>query len=168
MGEELTPENLRPYLPQFQAFARLTSLTLLHFDPTPFLPVFAQYLGHLAQQMWSLESVYPPGPQDDILYFISRFPNLEDLGFNSFPHHNLNPSKEYNTSAIPELADPGRYPTSHEHERLEDRLFGMPHPTPLWTSISFNRVPLLLPLQSLTHVRRAREFFLRSATDKDL
>ena len=100
VGEEFTPENLRPYLPQFQTFARLTSLTLHHFDPTPFLPVFEKYFGHLAQQIRSLEFIHPPGPQDDMMYFVSRFPNLEDLGFNSFPQHNLSPSKVYNISAI--------------------------------------------------------------------
>ena len=100
VGEEFTPQNLRPYLPQFQTFARLTSLTLHHFDPTPFLPIFDQYFGHLAQQMRSLEFIHPPGPQDDMMYFISQFPNLEDLGFNSFPQHNLDPSKEYNISTI--------------------------------------------------------------------
>ena len=40
IAEEFTPENLQPYLPQFQSFARLTSLTLHQFDPAPFLPVF--------------------------------------------------------------------------------------------------------------------------------
>ena len=100
VGEEFTPENLQPYLPQFQTFARLTSLTLHHFNPTPFLPVFEQYFGHLAQQMRSLKFIYSPGPQDDMMYFIAQFPNLDDLGFNSFPQHNLEPAKEYSISSI--------------------------------------------------------------------
>ena len=100
IGGEFTPNNLLPYLPQFQTFALLTSLTIHHFDPTPFNPSFERYFGHLAQQMRSLELIYPPGPQDDMMYFISQFPNLEDLGFDSFPQHNLDPSKKYNISAV--------------------------------------------------------------------
>ena len=100
IGGEFTPKNLLPYLPQFQTFALLTSLTLHHFDPTPFLHSFQRYFGHLAQQMRSLEFIYPPGPQDDMMYFISQFPNLENLGFDSFPQHNLDPSEKYNISAI--------------------------------------------------------------------
>jgi len=34
------------------------------------------------------------------MYFISQFPNLEDLGFDSFPQHNLDPHEKYNMSAI--------------------------------------------------------------------
>jgi len=100
IGEEFTPKNLLPYLPQFQTFALLTSLTLHHFDPTPFLHSFERYFGHLAQQMRSLEFIYPPGPQDDMMYFISQFPNLEDLGFDSFPQHNLDPCEKYTISTI--------------------------------------------------------------------
>lgn len=100
VGEEFTPMNLRPHLPQFQTFTLLTSIALHYFNPTPFLSAFEQYFGHLAQQMRSLEFIYPPGPQDDLMYFISRFPNLEDLGFNPFPQHNLDPSKNYNPSTI--------------------------------------------------------------------
>ena len=98
--EEFTPENLRPHLPQFQTFSLLTSITLHQFDPLPFLPAFEQYFGHLTQQIRSLEFIYPPGPQDDIMYFICQFPNLEDLGFNPFPQHNFDPSKEYDPSTI--------------------------------------------------------------------
>ena len=100
VGEEFAPENLRPYLPQFQTFAQLTSITLHHFNPIPFLPFFEQYFGHLAQQMRSFEFIHPLGPPDGTIYFISQFPNLEDLGFNTFPGHNLDPSEEYNISTI--------------------------------------------------------------------
>ena len=100
IGGEFTPKNLLPYLPQFQTFGLLTSLKLHHFDPTPFLHSFEQYFGHLAQQIRSLEFLYPPGPQDDMIYFISQFPNLEDLGFDPFPQHNLDPYKKHNISAI--------------------------------------------------------------------
>jgi hypothetical protein len=181
VGEEFTPENLRPYLPQFQTFARLTSLTLYHFDPTPFLPVFKQYFGHLSQQMRSLEFVYPPGPQDDILYFISRFPNLEDLGFNSFPQHNLDPSKEYNISTIrssPTLGGTLRV-TSTNGWRTDslERLTRLPSGL-RFRSIEFLHCTGLNPdivirkctstLQSLTHVLHACEFSPRSAPDKDI
>ena len=100
VGEAFTPGNLRPYLSQFQTFARLTSLTLHHFNPTPFLPVFEQYFGHLAQQMRSLKFIHPSGPQDNMMYFICQFPNLDDLGLSPFPSHNLDPSKEHSMSSI--------------------------------------------------------------------
>ena len=100
IGGEFTPKNLLPYLPQFQTFARLTSLTLHDFDPSPFLHSFERYFGHLAQQMRSLEFISTPGPQYNMMYFISQFPNLEDLGFDPFPAHNLNPYGKYNISAI--------------------------------------------------------------------
>jgi hypothetical protein len=85
VGREFKPVDLQLFLPQFQTFVRLTSLTLHNLTPTPFLPVFDQYFGHLAQQIRSLEFIYPSGPQDDVLCFISHFPNLDDLKFRSFP-----------------------------------------------------------------------------------
>ena len=181
VGEELTPENLRPYLPQFQTFARLTSLTLYQFDPTPFLPVFELYFGHLSQQMRSLEFVCPPGPQDDILYFISQFPNLEDLGFNSFPQHNLDPSREYNISTIrssPTLGGTLRV-TSTNGWRTDslERLTRLPSGL-RFRSIEFLHCTGVNPgtiirkctstLQSLTHVLHTCEFFPRTTTDKNI
>ena len=100
VGEEFTPVALWKHLSYFQMFARLTSLTLHHFSPTPFLPVFEQYFGHLAQQMRSLEFIQPSAPRDNMMYFICQFPNLDDLGFKPFPPQNLDPSKEYNMSSI--------------------------------------------------------------------
>ena len=97
VGREFTPQNLWPYHPQFQTFALLTSITLHQFDPSPFLPVFEQHFGHLKRQIRSLEFINPPGSQDDMLYFICQFPNLEDLGFNPFPQHNLDPSQDIST-----------------------------------------------------------------------
>ena len=82
-----TPQNLRPYLPQFQMFPLLTSITLHKFDPSLFIPVFEQYFGHLKLQMRSLGFVDPLGSKDDLMYFICQFPNLEDLEFNPFPSY---------------------------------------------------------------------------------
>ena len=79
LGVNFHPKNLLPFLPQFQTLTRVTSLSLLYFHPTPFLPVFEQYFGHLAQQIQSLEFVGPRGSHHSLLYFISRFPNLDDL-----------------------------------------------------------------------------------------
>jgi hypothetical protein len=83
------PADLREILPQFRAFTRLTSLTVYNFTPTPFLLVFEQYFGHLAQQIQSLEFKYPSGFRDDLFYFISQFPNLDNLKFYSFPRNHL-------------------------------------------------------------------------------
>ena len=85
IGREFKPVDLQPFLSQFQTLARLTSLTLHNFTPAPFLPIFEQYFGHLTQQMRSLEFVFPSGLWDDMACFISRFPNLDDLRFRSFP-----------------------------------------------------------------------------------
>ena len=180
IAEEFTPNNLLPHLPQFQAFTRLTSITLYHFDPTPFLPVFEQYFGHLALQMRSLEFIYPPGPQDDMMYFISQFPNLEDLRFDSFPQHNLNPSKEYNISTIrssPTLGGTLRVTSANAW-----RTNSLKRLTQLPSGLRFRSIELLRcteidpnimirecasTLQSLTHVFHTCEFPSRNATGMD-
>jgi len=100
IGGEFKPVDLQSFLPQFQTFGRLTSLTLHNFKPAPFLPAFEQQFGHLAQQIQSLKFVYPSGPLDDMLSFISRFPNLDDLRFYSFPRHLLFPPEDYIVSPI--------------------------------------------------------------------
>ncbi|KAF9785542.1 hypothetical protein BJ322DRAFT_837976 [Thelephora terrestris] len=97
MGTTFEPENLQPFLPQFQKFARLNSLTLHNFNPTPFLPAFEQYFGHLAQQIQSFKFIYPSGAQGDMISFISRFPNLDDLEFCSFPRLH---SEEFNAHSV--------------------------------------------------------------------
>lgn len=100
IGREFKPVDLQPFLPQFRTLERLTSLTLHNFKPAPFLPVFEQYFGHLAQQIRSLKFVYPSGPRDDVLSFISHFPNLDDLRFYSFPGHIPFPPEADNTPPI--------------------------------------------------------------------
>ena len=171
VANEFTPENLRPYLLQFQMFARLTSLTLHHFNPTPFLPVFEQYFGHLAQQMQSLKFIYPSGPQNDMMYFISQFPHLDDLGFNPPPSHNSNPSKEYNMSSVQSS------PTLGGTLRVANTMGSITNPLECLTqlpsglrfrSIEFVYCPEIDPnviirectstLQSLTHVVYTCEF----------
>lgn len=181
VGEEFTPDNLRPYLPQFQSFTRLTSLTLHHFDPTPFLPVFEQHFGHLAQQMRSLKFVYPPGPQDDMMYFISQFPNLDDLGFNSFPQHNLDPSKEYNLSSI--QSSPTLGGTLQVTSTNAWRTNSLESLTRLPSGLRFRSIEFLhctginpdviirectSTLQTLTHVFHTCEFPLCDPTSRDV
>lgn len=97
---EFRPVDLQPMLPHLQTFARLTSLTLHRFNPSPFLPLFERYFGHLAQQIRSLNFVDPSGHRDDLLCFVSRFQNLDDLGFFSFPRSIQLPLEEYNTPPI--------------------------------------------------------------------
>ena len=181
VGEEFTPDNLQPYLPQFQSFTRLTSLTLHHFNPAPFLPVFEQYFGHLAQQMRSLKFVYPPGPQDDMMYFISQFPNLDDLGFNSFPQHNLEPSKEYNVSSI--QSSPALGGTLQITSTNAWRTNSLECLTQLPSGLRFRSIAFLhctginpdviirectSTLQTLTHVFHTCEFPLCGSTGKDI
>lgn len=113
IGKEFKPENLCPFLPQFQTFTRVTSLSLHYFDPTPFLPVFEPYFGHLAQQIQSLEFIRPSGSHNDLLHFISRFPNLDNLGFGLFPRYDLY-SPEFDIPTIRGL------PTLRGTLRVED------------------------------------------------
>jgi hypothetical protein len=97
IGTTFVPENLQPFLLQFQTFARLNSLTLHNFNPTPFLPAFEQYFGHLAQQIRSFSFIYQSGTRSDMISFISRFPNLDDLKFCSFPRLH---SEEFNAHSV--------------------------------------------------------------------
>ena len=100
LGTELGLTDLQPFLPQLQSFSRLTSLTLRHFEPSLFLPTFDQHLGHLAQHIESLQFVYPSGYLEGVLHFISRFPNLDNLGFCSVPQWDPFPSEEHDLSLI--------------------------------------------------------------------
>ena len=84
-GQILTPRSLQPYIPNFQKYVWLTSLTLTRFDPTPFLPVFDRYFRHLSQSLRSLKLISPRGMPDAMRDFISRFRNLDDLEFNPIP-----------------------------------------------------------------------------------
>jgi hypothetical protein len=82
VGQVFTPRSLRPYIPIFQKYVWLTSLTLTRFDPTPFLPVFDRYFHHLSHSLKSLHLISPRGMPDVMMDFISRFRNLDDLEFN--------------------------------------------------------------------------------------
>jgi len=150
IGSEFIPKNLLPHLPQFQTFALLTSLTLHHFDATLFLSSFERWFGHLAQQMRSLEFIYPPGPQDDMSISFPGFQTLRTWD-SIYSHTQPLPTQKVQCIRHSEFANPGRYPAGHEHERLEDRLFGMSHPTSLWTSVSFNRIYPLYGDRSRCH-----------------
>lgn len=181
VGEEFTPENLRPYLSPFQTFAQLTSLTLHHFNPAPFLPVFDQYFGHLALQMRSLRFIYSPGAQNDMMYFISQFPNLEDLGFNPFPQHNLEPSIEYDISSFRKSPTLGGTlqvtstnawrtnsfePLTRLPSGLRFRSIVFLHCTGIDPDVMIRECASTL--ESLTHVFHTCEFPSRDTTDKDI
>lgn len=98
-GQVLTPQSLRPYLPNFHKYLWITSLTLTRFDPTPFLPVFDRYFYHLSQSLRSLNLVSPQGTPDATRDFVSRFRNLDDLEFNPVPKPRRSQSHQY--SLIP-------------------------------------------------------------------
>ena len=84
-GQVLTPRSLRPYIPTFQKYVWLTSITLTRFDPTPFLPVFDHCFFHLSHSIKSLHLISPQGPPGATMDFISRFQNLDDVEFNPVP-----------------------------------------------------------------------------------
>ena len=174
VGVVFTPASLRPHLPQFQTFALLTSITLHRFDPHRFIPVFERYFGHLAQQMRSLEFINPPGSQDDMMYFICQFPNLENLGFNPFPYHNIHLyEEESNSSTIQSSPTLGGIlqVTSTNHGRTNSLESLARLPSGLrFRSIEFLHCIEIDPniiiqectstLQSLTHVFHNCQFFL--------
>jgi hypothetical protein len=82
VGQIFTPRSLQPYIPTFQKYVWLTSLTLTRFDPTPFLPVYNRYFHHLSHSLISLHLISPRGMPDAMMDFISRFRNLDHLEFN--------------------------------------------------------------------------------------
>jgi hypothetical protein len=93
VGQVLTPRNLRPYIPNFQKYVWLTSLTLTRFDPTPFLPVFSHYFSHLSLSLRSLNLISPQGVPDATRDFVSLFRNLDDLEFNPVPKPPCRPQR---------------------------------------------------------------------------
>lgn len=100
VGQALTPRSLRPYVPTFQKYAWITSLTLTRFDPTPFLPIFDLYFHHLSRSLRSLRLISPQGKPDSTMDFISRFQNLDDLEFSPVPKPPSRPQR-HQTSLEP-------------------------------------------------------------------
>jgi len=92
VGQAFTPRGLRPYAQTLRKYTCLTSLTLTHFDPLPFLPVFDRYFLHLSHSLRSLHLVSPRGTPDVAVDFISRFLNLDNLEFNPVPEPPHQPS----------------------------------------------------------------------------
>ena len=101
-GQVLTPQSLQPYIPTFQKYVWLTSITLTRFDPTQFLPIFDRCFLHLSHSLRSLHLISPQGPPGAMMDFISRFRNLDDLEFNPVPKP---PRKPQEPRA---LLEPGR------------------------------------------------------------
>ena len=99
-GQILTPRSLRSYVPTFQKYVWLTSLTLTCFDPTPFLPIFDDYFHHLSHSLRSLRLISPKGKPDSTMDFISQFRNLDDLEFNPVPKPPSRPQR-HQTSLVP-------------------------------------------------------------------
>ncbi|KAF9650474.1 hypothetical protein BDM02DRAFT_3221070 [Thelephora ganbajun] len=92
-GQAFSPRSLRSYIPTFRKYVWLTSLTLTRFDPTPFLPAFDHYFRHLSHSLRSLVLISPQGVSNTMTNFVSRFRNLDDLGFNPVPKPPCRPQK---------------------------------------------------------------------------
>ena len=73
------PEDLQEYLPQLRSITKLDSLTLEIFYFPLFTPVFDEYFSIFANTLRHLEIRRPNGSERALLYFISKFPLLEDL-----------------------------------------------------------------------------------------
>jgi len=73
------PKHLQEYLPQLRSITKLDSLTLEIFCLPSFTPVFDKYFGIFANTLRRLEIREANCPERALLYFISKFPLLEDL-----------------------------------------------------------------------------------------
>ena len=68
----------------FFAFTDIQSLTVRQLDIAPFLQGLQQYFGHLSRTLRSLTLTGPRCTSMQLSYFISLFPNLDDISISFF------------------------------------------------------------------------------------
>jgi len=73
------PRDLQEYLPQLRSIIQLDSLTLDSFYLPHFTPVFNNFFGIFANTLRHLDIRSAYGTVQQLLYFVCRFPRLEDL-----------------------------------------------------------------------------------------
>ena len=80
-SRNFTPENLQPFNHHFQRFDQIQELSIYWLDTPGFLKNFGIYFANFVPTLRSLRLDAPTGDARDILYFVCRFPHLDDLSF---------------------------------------------------------------------------------------
>jgi hypothetical protein len=79
--KNFTPDNLQPFNDHFQRFDRIQELSIYWLHTPDFLEQFDTFFANFVPTLRSLHLDTPTGNTRDILDFICRFPNLDDLTF---------------------------------------------------------------------------------------
>lgn len=78
-----TPRPLQPYVPYLRTIENIRTLTVEALDIPAFMPVFDECFGTFAKSIRSLDIGHNWDSEDQLLWFISHFPSLEDLSIRS-------------------------------------------------------------------------------------
>lgn len=81
LEKNFTPANLQPFNDHFQRFDRIQELSIYCLHTQGFLAQFDTFFANFVPTLRSLHLDTPIGDARDILAFICRFPNLDDLTF---------------------------------------------------------------------------------------
>lgn len=79
----LAPHSLQPYTPYFRSIDKLQTLIIDRLDVPAFMPMFNDCLGMFTHSLRSLDIKHIWDSERELLFFISQFPLLEDLGIRS-------------------------------------------------------------------------------------
>ena len=100
----LFPHDLQPHIKYLRTLTNLRSLKTRWLDTPSFIPKMEEYFGVFLESLQSLELEYPRGDCKQILYFVCRFPNLQDLkikGTQDHIHSMRNGGPHFDTVTIP-------------------------------------------------------------------
>ena len=82
----------------FSALTNVQQLRIERFDLSKFMPGIERYFGHFAPELRSISLMISSGTQRQLLYFLSLFPNLDDIEIEYHPTANpdatTNPGSE--------------------------------------------------------------------------
>ena len=102
----LFPQDLRPHIQYLHTITNLRSLRTRWLDIPSFLLQMGEYFGTFLESLQSLELEFPRGDHNQILYFVSQFPNLRDLrieGVQDYTHAMRNGGPHFDITASPPL-----------------------------------------------------------------
>ena len=78
----------RQTLRYFSALTNVQQLRIERFDLSKFMPGVERYFGHFAPALRSISLTISSGTQRQLLYFLSLFPNLDDIEIEYYPTTN--------------------------------------------------------------------------------
>ena len=78
-----TPRPLQPYVSYLRSIDNLRTLTVDALDIPAFMPTFDKCFGMFAKSLRSLDIGHTWDSESHLLWFISKFPSLEDLSIRS-------------------------------------------------------------------------------------